>query len=86
MESQSGVHYDTYTTSMYRFKLEVQGKTDDEIILRTELTHYVTFTYSTKVKRISGDFEAYHRGPLQIFMLRRQLVCCMSLRYKELLM
>lgn len=58
MESQSGVHYDTYTTSMYRFKLEVQGKTDDEIILRTELTHYVTFTYSTKVKRISGDFEA----------------------------
>ena len=58
MKYQSGIHYDTYATSMYRFKLEVQGKTDDEIILQTNLTHYVAFTYTTKVRRVPGDFEA----------------------------
>jgi len=58
MKYQSNIHYDTYTTSMYRFKLEVQGLTDDEITLQTNLTHHVTFTYNTKVGRVPRDFEA----------------------------
>lgn len=58
MKYQSNGHYDTYTTSMYRFKLEVQGLTDDEITLQANLTHHVAFTYNTKVRRIPGDFEA----------------------------
>lgn len=58
MKCQSNIHYNTYTTSMYRFKLEVQGLTDDEITLQANLTHHVAFTYNTKVRRIPGDFEA----------------------------
>lgn len=58
MKYQAHNHYDTYATSMYRFKLEVQGLTDDEIILKARLMNHVSFTYNTKVERKPGDFEA----------------------------
>jgi len=41
--------YDLYTTRMYRFSLETQGMTHDEVTLKCKLTHGVRFEYHEKV-------------------------------------
>lgn len=57
MTATKGYHYTTYSTSMYRLRLEVGGASD-EFTTKCELTHGVRFTYNTKVQRRTVDFEA----------------------------
>ena len=48
MTAKKNSRYTTYTTSMYRFKLSALGGYDS-LIAGCDLTHFVTFTYNTKV-------------------------------------
>ena len=47
--SQGKTTYNRYTTNMYRFSLETQGMTHDEVTLKCKLTHGVRFEYHEKV-------------------------------------
>ena len=52
-------NYKLYTTSMYRFSMETQGLTYDEVTLKCKLTHGVKFEYHAKVTA-SGPRLAEH--------------------------
>ncbi len=54
MDKEKNPNYDQYTIDMYRFLLEVDGFTSDQIVLKASLTHFVSFTYCTKIPFIES--------------------------------
>ena len=44
-----GMNYDTYTTYMYRFRLEVLGMSNAKITTKCTVLHFVSFSFQTKI-------------------------------------
>lgn len=61
MNSSKSVSYTTYKTSIYRFKL-VAGGSNDEFTTSCDLTHGVSFTYTTKVPKTATDYGTSRKG------------------------
>ena len=49
LNKKTSLDYDKYTVDMYRFLLEVEGYTSDQIVVKCELLNFVSFTYCSKV-------------------------------------
>ena len=53
---KSGMYYDTYSTDMYRFHLEVLGMTNAKITTKCRLMNFVSFSFQTKIPQALNGY------------------------------